>query len=78
MAIEANSGKVLWDRKLDSINVGGATVVNDLVFTGTFYGTIYAFDAVTGEEVWYFTEAAGIYAWPAVAGDTIVCPGVGG
>ncbi len=78
VAIEADTGKILWDRKLDSINVGGATVVNDLVFTATFNGTIYAFDAVTGEEVWNFTAPAGINAWPAVANDTIIWPcGVG-
>lgn len=78
VAVEADSGKILWDRKLDSINVGGATVVNDLVFTATFNGTIYAFDAMTGEEVWSFTAPAGINAWPAVANDTIVWPcGVG-
>jgi len=78
VAVEAYSGKILWDKKLDSINVGGATVVNDLVFTATFNGTIYAFDAMTGEEVWNFTAPAGINAWPAVANDTIVWPcGVG-
>jgi len=78
VAVEAHSGKILWDQKLDSINVGGATVVNDLVFTATFNGTIYAFDAMTGEEVWSFTAPAGINAWPAVANDTIVWPcGVG-
>ncbi|WP_292367052.1 PQQ-binding-like beta-propeller repeat protein [Methanoculleus sp. UBA208] len=78
VAVEAYSGKILWDQKLDSINVGGATVVNDLVFTATFNGTIYAFDAMTGEEVWSFTAPAGINAWPAVANDTIVWPcGVG-
>jgi len=79
VAIEVDTGKILWDRKLDSINVGGATVVNDLVFTATFDGTIYAFDGMTGEQVWNFTAPAGINAWPAVANDTIVWPcGVGG
>ena len=79
VAIEVDTGKILWDRKLDSINVGGATVVNDLVFTATFDGTIYAFDAMTGEQVWNFTAPAGINAWPAVANDTIIWPcGVGG
>jgi outer membrane protein assembly factor BamB/plastocyanin len=79
VAVEVDTGKILWDRKLDSINVGGATVVNDLVFTATFDGEIYAFDAATGEQVWNFTAPAGINAWPAVANDTIVWPcGVGG
>ncbi|MDI6876560.1 MAG: fasciclin domain-containing protein [Methanomicrobiales archaeon] len=78
VAIEADTGKILWDEKFDAINVGGATVVNDLVFTATFDGTIYALDRMTGEIVWNYTAPAGINAWPAVANDTIVWPaGVG-
>jgi len=77
-AIETDTGKVLWEQNLDSINVGAATVVNDLVFTATFDGTIYAFNRTSGEQVWNYTAPAGINAWPAVAGDTIVWPaGVG-
>jgi len=79
VAIEVDTGKILWDKKFDALNVGSATVVNDLVFTATFDGEIYAFDAVTGEQVWNFTAPAGINAWPAVANDTIIWPcGVGG
>jgi glucose dehydrogenase len=74
VAIQVDTGKILWDNKLDSLNVGGATVVNDLVFTATFDGTIYAFQRVSGDQVWRFKAPSGINAWPAVAGDTIVWP----
>ncbi len=79
VAIDAELGKILWENPFDSLCLGGATVVNDLVFTATFDGRIYAFNATTGEEVFTFQAPAGINAWPAVKGDTIIWPaGVGG
>ncbi len=74
VAIDVNTGHILWDKKLPSALFGGATVVNDLVFTGTFDGMLYAFDTSTGEQVWSYQAPAGVNAWPAVAGDTIVWP----
>jgi alcohol dehydrogenase (cytochrome c) len=78
-AVDVNTGKTLWYKKFDTINVGGAIVVNDLVFTATNDGTIYAFKRDTGERVWKYKAPAGINGWPAAAGDTIIWPcGVGG
>ena len=74
VAIDAATGKILWDNKLDSLNVGAATVVNDLVFTSTFNGKIYAFNNKTGEKVWEYQAPGGINGWPAVKGDTIIFP----
>ena len=59
---------------LPSLDVGGATVVNDLVFTATFDGTIYAFNATTGAQVWTYNAGGGINSWPSVSGDTLVWP----
>jgi len=73
-AIDVNTGKVLWDVKLPSGGFGGATVVNDLVFTGTYDGMLYAFNRSTGQQVWSYQAPAGVNAWPAVVGDTIVWP----
>ena len=62
----------------DSMNVGGATVVNDLVFTSTYNGKIYAFNRTTGEQVYEYAAPGGINGWPAVSGDTIIFPvGIG-
>jgi len=78
LAIDVSTGNVLWDKQMSSLNVGGATVVNDLVFTATYEGIIYAFDRKTGDQVWTFKAPGGINAWPAVVGDTIVWPvGIG-
>jgi len=74
VALDGATGKVLWNNRLDSLNVGAATVVNDLVFTATFDGTIYAYNRKTGELVWQYQAPGGINGWPAVKGDTIIFP----
>ena len=43
VAINVSTGNILWSKVFESINVGAATVVNDVVFTATFDGTIYGF-----------------------------------
>jgi outer membrane protein assembly factor BamB len=73
-AIDVNTGHILWDVKLPSGGYGGATVVNDLVFTGTFDGMLYAFKRDTGQQVWSYQSPAAVNAWPAVAGDSLVWP----
>jgi glucose dehydrogenase len=79
VAIDVNLGKILWYKTFDSINVGAATVVNDVVFTATFTGVIYAFQAKTGQQLFTYQAPAGINAWPAIAGNMILWPvGVGG
>jgi outer membrane protein assembly factor BamB len=50
------------------------TVVNDLVFTATYDGMIYALSAQTGSVVWQWQAPGGTNAWPAVVGDTIIWP----
>jgi outer membrane protein assembly factor BamB len=78
-AINVNTGKIMWDKKLPSLTVGGATVVNDLVFTGTYAGMLYAFNATTGEQVWSLqVPNGGTNGQPAVLKDMIVWPiGIG-
>jgi outer membrane protein assembly factor BamB len=74
VAIDAATGAILWDVEVDGDPFGGATVVNDLVLTGTFQGDIYALDRATGAEVWRYRAPGGVNGWPAVAGDTIFWP----
>ncbi|HIC29619.1 MAG TPA: hypothetical protein EYO85_09325, partial [Rhodospirillales bacterium] len=74
VALNVGNGSVLWSTQFDSMVFGAATVVNDLVFTSTFDGMIYALNRETGKEVWSYQAPAGINAWPAVAGDTIIFP----
>ena len=74
VALDVNTGNVLWDKPFPALNVGGATVVNDLVFTATFDGMIYAFNAATGAQVWTYQAPGGVNSWPSISGDTIIWP----
>lgn len=74
IALDAGTGNILWKNLFDSINVGAATVVNDLVFTATFDGKIYAFNTKTGKKAWEYQAPGGINGWPAVKGDSIIFP----
>ena len=72
VALNAADGSVKWDVPFDSMVVGAATVVSDLVFTSTLDGMIYALDRETGAEVWRYQAPAGINSWPALSNDTIL------
>lgn len=74
VAIDVNTGAILWAQTYPTMNIGAATVVNDLVFTATMDGMIYAYDRVTGDEVWSYQAPAGVNGWPAVVDDTILWP----
>jgi outer membrane protein assembly factor BamB len=71
-AVDVATGKVLWQRKLPSMDFGGATVANDVAFTSTYAGTVYAFDTATGKTLWTAKAPAGINAFPAIDGDTLL------
>jgi glucose dehydrogenase len=71
-AFDAASGRRLWERKLPSMDFGAATVANDVVFTSTYAGRIYAFDTQTGKTLWTKAAPAGINSFPAVDGDTLL------
>ena len=71
-ALDATTGKVLWQHKLPSMDFGAATVANDVVFTSNYDGTIYAFDTQTGKTLWTTKAPAGINSFPAIDGDTLL------
>ena len=71
-AVDAASGKVLWQHKLPSMDFGAATVANDVVFTSTYAGSIYAFNTQTGKTLWTKKAPAGINSFPAIDGDTLL------
>jgi outer membrane protein assembly factor BamB len=62
----------LWERRLPSPNFGCATVANDVVFTPTHDGRLYALSARDGTILWRATMRAGVNACPAVAGDLLL------
>jgi outer membrane protein assembly factor BamB len=71
-AVAAATGKVLWQHKLPSMDFGAATVANDVVFTSTYAGVVYAYDTQTGKTLWTTKAPAGINSFPAIDGDTLL------
>ncbi|MCC7450998.1 MAG: PQQ-binding-like beta-propeller repeat protein [Anaerolineae bacterium] len=79
VALDAATGEIKWQLHIDRPAFGGVTVVNDLVFTATLDGIIYAVARQDGRVVWQHQAPGGTNAWPAVAGDTLIWPiGLGG
>jgi outer membrane protein assembly factor BamB len=72
VALEAASGRVLWERRLPSPDFGCATVANDVVFTATYDGSLYGFGAEDGRPLWRARMRTGVNACPAVIGDLLV------
>jgi alcohol dehydrogenase (cytochrome c) len=48
IAVSQDTGKIEWADQLPSSPYGAATVTNDVVFTTTYNGDLYAFNAATG------------------------------
>src|ERR1022692_3049630 len=48
VAVHQDTGKIEWDVKLPSSPYGAAAVTNNVVFTTTYSGYLYAFNATTG------------------------------
>jgi outer membrane protein assembly factor BamB len=72
VALDAASGRRLWERRFDSAVFGCATVSRDVVFTATYDGRVYGLAAESGRTLWTARARAGINACPAVAGDLLV------
>jgi alcohol dehydrogenase (cytochrome c) len=65
-AVDAATGKVLWRHTFASLDAGAATVADDVVFTSTYDGTVYALSTKTGDTLWQAREPAGVNSFPAV------------
>ncbi len=72
VAINQDTGTVEWDTLLPSSPYGAATVTNDVVFTTTFKGDLYALDAATGAILFKTPMSAGSNAPVAVDGDYVI------
>jgi outer membrane protein assembly factor BamB len=76
VAVNQNSGQVEWDTRLPSSPYGGATVTNNVVFTTTFHGDLYALNAATGAILRKIPLSAGTNA-PVAVDDHYVIAGAG-
>jgi alcohol dehydrogenase (cytochrome c) len=72
VAVNQDTGTVEWDTPLPSSPYGAATVTNDVVFTTTFKGFLYALDATTGAILFSTPMSSGSNAPVAVDGDYVI------
>lgn len=72
VALDVATGDVLWQRDFDAPVYGAATVVNDLVFTTTFDGTVHALNRDDGTDAWTSKLPAGTNATLSASGDWLV------
>ena len=72
VAVNQDTGTVIWDTPLPSSPFGAATVTNDVVFTTTFKGYLYALDAVSGAILFKTPMSAPTNAPVAVDGDYVI------
>jgi alcohol dehydrogenase (cytochrome c) len=72
VAVNQDTGTIVWDTPLPSSPYGAATVTNDVVFTTTFKGYLYALDATTGAVLFKTPMSAGSNAPVAVDGDYVI------
>jgi alcohol dehydrogenase (cytochrome c) len=81
-AVDLNTGKVAWQKKVKDPMIGGAlATAGGVVFTGTKDRRFLAFDARSGRELWSFAAAAGVNAPPityAIDGQQYVAVAAGG
>lgn len=73
-AVSADTGEVLWATDVPGDPLGGATVVNDLVFTALLDDQLLALDRETGEIVWTGDAGGGVNGWMAAAGGGLFVP----
>ena len=72
VAVSQDTGKVEWDTPLPSTPYGAATATNDVVFTTTFHGDLYALNAATGAVLLKTPLSAGTNAPVTVDGDYVI------
>jgi alcohol dehydrogenase (cytochrome c) len=72
VAVNQDTGKIEWDDKLPSSPYGAATVTNNVVFTTTYSGHLYAFNTATGAILLNTPLSAGSNSPVTVDGDYVI------
>ncbi len=72
VAVSQDTGKIIWDDKLPSTPYGAAAVTNDVVFTTTYSGYLYAFNAATGAILLKTPLSSGSNAPVTIDGDYVL------
>jgi alcohol dehydrogenase (cytochrome c) len=72
VAVNQDTGKIEWDDQLPSSPYGAAAVTNNVVFTTTYHGHLYAFNAATGAILLNTPLSAGSNAPVTIDGDYVI------
>jgi outer membrane protein assembly factor BamB len=72
VAVSQDTGKIQWDDHLPSSPYGAATVTNNVVFTTTCNGYLYAFNTATGAILLKLPLSAGTNAPVTVDSDYVI------
>ncbi len=74
VAIDARTGRILWNTHVPGDPTGGVTLVNNVVLTATLQGAVLGLSMSTGRILWRLQAPGGIDGWMSVAGRTIIVP----
>ncbi|HEY6427187.1 MAG TPA: PQQ-binding-like beta-propeller repeat protein [Acidimicrobiales bacterium] len=74
VAINARTGRKIWNTHVPGDPTGGVTVVNDVVQMATLQGQVLGLSMSTGRIVWHAQAAGGINGWMSIAGSTVIIP----
>jgi alcohol dehydrogenase (cytochrome c) len=72
VAVDQDTGKIEWDDKLPSSPYGAAAITNNVVFTTTYSGYLYAFNTATGAILLKTPLSAGSNAPVTIDGDYVI------
>ena len=75
VAVNQATGKIAWDHAITESPYGAASVTNDVLFTTTFDGKVWAFSTKTGKTLWSAKLPAGTNTPVAIAGNTVITAG---
>jgi outer membrane protein assembly factor BamB len=72
VAVNQDTGQIEWADRFPSSPYGAATVTNDVVFTPTYSGYLYVFNAATGAVLLKRALSAGSNAPVTIDGDYVI------
>jgi glucose dehydrogenase len=75
VALNQATGKIVWDHKLATPAYGAVSLTNDVAFTTTFDGTLWALSTKDGKELWSAKLPAGTNTPVSIAGGTVISAG---
>ena len=75
VALNQATGKIVWDHKLNQSPYGAASLTNDVLFTTTFDGKLWALSTKTGKALWSAQLPANTNTPVAIAGNTVITAG---